>query len=64
TVGVIKTTGGLFDFVSQRVSRAPAWMQRAGLEWGWRLAQEPRRLFWRYAITNPLAIYAMITRSG
>jgi exopolysaccharide biosynthesis WecB/TagA/CpsF family protein len=64
TVGVIKTTGGLFDFVAQRVPRAPGWMQASSLEWAWRLSREPKRLFWRYAITNPLAIYAMITRSG
>lgn len=63
-VGVIKTSGGLFDFVSRRVPRAPAWMQAAGFEWAWRLSREPKRLFWRYAITNPLAIYAMVTRSS
>lgn len=62
-VGVIKTTGGLFDFIAERVKRAPDWMQRAGLEWAWRLAQEPSRLFVRYAITNPVALYAMLTDS-
>ena len=64
SVGVIKTSGGLFDFVAQRVPRAPAWLQAAGFEWAWRLSREPKRLFWRYAITNPVAIYAMITKSG
>ena len=39
-----------FSFVCGRVKRAPAWMQRAGLEWVHRLAQEPRRLARRYLI--------------
>lgn len=51
-VAWLKTCGGLFDFLSDKNSRAPAWMQNAGLEWAYRLALEPRRLFWRYAITN------------
>ncbi len=59
-VGVIKTSGGLFDFLSGSVKRAPPWMQRAGLEWLFRLAQEPRRLFWRYLSSNPHALYLMI----
>jgi len=56
-VGVIKTSGGLFDFLAERNSRAPAWMQAAGLEWFYRLALEPRRLFLRYLTTNPHALY-------
>ena len=61
----IKTCGGLFDFLSGRASRAPDWMQRFGLEWLYRMGREPRRLFWRYAVTNPHAIYRMLvaTRS-
>jgi N-acetylglucosaminyldiphosphoundecaprenol N-acetyl-beta-D-mannosaminyltransferase len=39
-----------FSFVSGRVARAPGWLQRAGLEWLHRLAQEPRRLFRRYVL--------------
>jgi hypothetical protein len=35
-------------------------MQRAGLEWLHRLAHDPRRLFWRYAVTNPLALAMLI----
>jgi N-acetylglucosaminyldiphosphoundecaprenol N-acetyl-beta-D-mannosaminyltransferase len=61
-VGVIKTSGGLFNFLSKTRSRAPVWMQKASLEWVWRLAQEPRRLFWRYAVTNPKALFIMATR--
>jgi N-acetylglucosaminyldiphosphoundecaprenol N-acetyl-beta-D-mannosaminyltransferase len=44
--------GAVFDFFSGNKSIAPAWMQRLGMEWIWRLAGEPRRLFWRYATTN------------
>jgi len=63
-VGVIKTSGGLFNFLSGTRSRAPRWMQDAGLEWVWRIAQEPRRLFWRYATTNPRALYLLFVRGG
>jgi N-acetylglucosaminyldiphosphoundecaprenol N-acetyl-beta-D-mannosaminyltransferase len=63
-VGVIKTSGGLFDFLSGERSRAPAWMQRLGLEWLYRMLIEPRRLFLRYAVTNPHAAYLLLTRSG
>ena len=60
-VGLIKTSGGLFDFLSGRHSRAPQWMQSAGLEWLYRLALEPRRLLLRYLTTNPHALYLMLT---
>lgn len=63
-VGVVKTSGGLFNFLSGKNARAPSWMQAAGLEWLWRIFQEPRRLFWRYLVTNPVAIYAMIRNSA
>lgn len=63
-VGLIKTSGGLFDFVSGTRRRAPAWMQAFGLEWLWRAALEPRRLGSRYLRTNPYALYLLLTRSG
>ena len=44
--------GALFDFASEGVSRAPAWMQARGLEWLFRLMQEPGRLWRRYLIGN------------
>lgn len=44
--------GGSFDVVAGFVPRAPAPMQRLGLEWAWRLACEPRRMWKRYAVTN------------
>ena len=43
TVRVAIGVGGTFDFLSGRITRAPRWMQRAGLEWLWRLYKEPRR---------------------
>jgi len=64
SVGVIKTSGGLFDFVSGTKPRAPAFMQKAGLEWLWRASLEPKRLGWRYLKTNPSAFYLLMTRSG
>ena len=63
-VGVIKTSGGLFNFLSGSRPRAPRWMQTAGLEWAWRIWLEPRRLFWRYLTTNPRALWLLLTRSG
>lgn len=62
-VGVIKTSGGLFNFLSGSRSRAPKWMQNAGLEWAWRIWLEPRRLFWRYLTTNPRALYLLFNKS-
>ena len=48
--------GGLLDFVSERIPRAPLWMRRCKIEWCFRLYQEPVRLFKRYIIGNPLFI--------
>ena len=45
--------GAAFDFFSGRVRQAPRWMQRSGLEWLYRLCQEPRRLAGRYLRNNP-----------
>jgi len=61
--GVIKTSGGLFNFLSGSRARAPQWMQDVGLEWAWRIWLEPRRLFWRYLTTNPRAMYLLFNRS-
>ena len=62
-VGVIKTAGGLFNFLSGSLPRAPRWMQDVGLEWAWRIWLEPRRLFWRYLTTNPRALYLLLNGS-
>jgi exopolysaccharide biosynthesis WecB/TagA/CpsF family protein len=45
--------GAAFDFHAGTVSQAPAWMQRRGLEWLYRLSREPRRLWKRYLLLNP-----------
>ncbi len=52
--------GAAFDFHAGLVPQAPRWMQRAGLEWSYRLSREPRRLWRRYASQNPrfLAAFA------
>lgn len=63
SVGVAKTCGGLFDFLSGKNQRAPEWMQDAGLEWACRMLSEPRRLGWRYLTTNPHAVYVMVRES-
>ncbi|WP_449394045.1 WecB/TagA/CpsF family glycosyltransferase [Devosia riboflavina] len=62
-IGVIKTSGGLFDFLSGKNSRAPQWMQSAGLEWVYRTMIEPRRLLGRYLKTNPAALWQIIFHS-
>lgn len=63
-VGIVKTAGGLFDFLSGRARRAPKWMQGAGLEWAFRTLLEPRRLAGRYIMTNPHALFLLATRTG
>ncbi|HEY3636582.1 MAG TPA: WecB/TagA/CpsF family glycosyltransferase [Rhizomicrobium sp.] len=57
-------SGGCFNYVSGQYRRAPRWMQLTGIEWLHRLLCEPRRLFWRYAITNPHALYLLLTRTS
>lgn len=54
--GVLIGVGAAFDFHSGRLRQAPLWMQRSGLEWLYRLCQEPRRLAVRYLVYNPLFI--------
>ena len=52
--------GAAFDFHAGLVSQAPAWMQRNGLEWVYRLSREPRRLWRRYARYNPLFVVGFV----
>ena len=59
-VGVVKTSGGLFDFISGEKPRAPGWMQKYGFEWLFRTLKEPRRLAVRYITTNPHALLVML----
>lgn len=49
--------GGALPVLAGEVNRAPEWMQNAGMEWLFRLIQEPKRLFKRYAVTNTLYIW-------
>lgn len=51
-VDFVMGVGGTFDVVAGKVRRAPQWMQRNGLEWAYRVAQEPRRMWKRYFVTN------------
>jgi exopolysaccharide biosynthesis WecB/TagA/CpsF family protein len=51
---IVFTVGALFDFVSQRTARAPLALRNLKLEWLFRLALEPRRLFRRYVLGNPV----------
>lgn len=57
---VVWCVGAAADFVSGRVPRAPAWMHRHGLEWLFRLAVEPRRMFRRYVLGNPLFVARLV----
>jgi len=52
-VGIAIGVGGAYDFVAGRVPRAPRWMQRAGLEWLFRLLRQPRRA-WRMRVLLPM----------
>lgn len=53
----IMGVGGSFDVVAGKVKRAPMWMQKSGLEWLYRVWQEPRRMWKRYLYTNTEFIY-------
>jgi N-acetylglucosaminyldiphosphoundecaprenol N-acetyl-beta-D-mannosaminyltransferase len=57
-VPVLLGVGGLFDYYAGRVPRAPLWMRELGLEWAFRLWQEPRRLWRRYVLGNPSFLLA------
>lgn len=59
-VPVVHGVGGSFDVLAGIIPRAPLWMQRNGLEWLFRLYQEPRRMWRRYLITNTLFILLIL----
>lgn len=59
-VPVIISCGGCYNYITGEYPRAPAWMQSIGLEWLFRMINDPRKLFLRYLITNPHAIYSVI----
>jgi N-acetylglucosaminyldiphosphoundecaprenol N-acetyl-beta-D-mannosaminyltransferase len=60
--------GAAFDFIAGTRRRAPLWMQRTGLEWVHRFAQEPKRLWRRYLVSNAvfagLALAALARRAA
>ncbi|MDD3119708.1 MAG: WecB/TagA/CpsF family glycosyltransferase [Victivallales bacterium] len=60
TCPIIIGVGGLFDFYSGNIRRAPQWMREVGLEWFFRLMMEPGRMFYRYVIGNPLFLWRFI----
>jgi N-acetylglucosaminyldiphosphoundecaprenol N-acetyl-beta-D-mannosaminyltransferase len=60
-VGLAIGVGGTFDVLAGLVPRAPVWMQRAGLEWSWRLMMEPRKLWKRNVVYNSRFV-AMLLR--
>lgn len=51
-VGMVLCIGAALDFAAGTLQRAPNWMQRSGLEWVWRMAQDPRRLLKRYLVRD------------
>jgi N-acetylglucosaminyldiphosphoundecaprenol N-acetyl-beta-D-mannosaminyltransferase len=57
---VMLGVGAAFDFIAGAKRQAPRWMQNSGLEWLYRLSQEPRRLWWRYFHHNPRFIVLVI----
>ena len=56
--------GAVFDWVAGNVAKAPEWMQRAGLEWLYRLIREPRRLWQRYIWNNPAFLVLLVSQLG
>jgi N-acetylglucosaminyldiphosphoundecaprenol N-acetyl-beta-D-mannosaminyltransferase len=52
--------GGLFDFYAGAIKRAPVWMRETGLEWVYRIVQEPGRMWRRYVLGNPLFLYRVL----
>ena len=62
SVNFIMGVGGSFDVVSGLVKRAPIWMQNSGLEWFYRLIQEPKRMWKRYLVGNLKFVLLVIRR--
>lgn len=52
--------GGLFDYNADRIPRAPKFIRQLGIEWAWRLLQEPQRMWKRYILGNPLFLYRVL----
>ena len=59
-VKVAMGVGGLFDFYSGRIPRAPVWMREIGMEWFYRFIQEPRRMWRRYFVGNAVFLWRVM----
>ena len=59
-IDFVMGVGGTFDVVAGRVKRAPNWMQKYGLEWLYRIIQEPRRMWKRYLVTNSIFLWLLL----
>ena len=59
-VGLAMGVGGLFDFYSGRIRRAPAWVREIGMEWFYRFIQEPRRMWRRYFVGNAVFLWRVL----
>ena len=62
-VRFVMGVGGTFDVISGKVKRAPKWMQNVGLEWFFRVIQEPRRMWKRYLVTNGKFAWMLLRHS-
>ena len=60
--GLMVGVGAAFDYLAGNIQRAPEWMQKANLEWFYRLCQDPKRLFKRYFVTNTSFIWNAVIR--
>jgi N-acetylglucosaminyldiphosphoundecaprenol N-acetyl-beta-D-mannosaminyltransferase len=60
-VPIVHGVGGSFDVLAGVIPRAPLWMQRNGLEWLFRLIQEPRRMWRRYLVTNVIFLLLILS---
>jgi len=59
-VNFVMGVGGTFDIVAGKIKRAPVWMQNNGLEWVYRIIQEPKRMWKRYLVTNTKYLFFLI----
>lgn len=59
-VTFVMGVGGTFDVVAGKVQRAPVWMQNSGLEWFYRVLQEPGRMWKRYLVTNSVFAFLLV----
>lgn len=59
-VPFVMGVGGSFDVLAEKVKRAPSWMQKIGLEWFYRLYQEPKRMWKRYTVTNGIFLWMLL----